>query len=191
VNPYRRRIFDLARELLVPHGPFARALDFGSGDGWFAASFQAARITTEVVPVDVLHRRRTLVAPRLYDGGRLPFADASFDLVYAVDVLHHCPDPAASLAELLRVAGGWLLLKDHTCGGPPQRWTLALLDEIGNRRFGVPSPHRYQRGWEWLPAIERAGFELERMVHPARCHTGLLGRATNRLQFVALWRRTS
>ena len=34
-----------------------------------------------------------------------------------------------------------------------------------------------------------AGFELERMVHPARCHTGLLGRATNRLQFVALWRR--
>jgi hypothetical protein len=108
-----------------------------------------------------------------------------------VDVLHHCADPGASLAELLRVARGWLLLKDHTHRGPGQRLTLALLDEIGNRRFGVPSLYRYQRGWEWLPAIERAGFALERMVHPAPCHTGLLGRATNRLQFVALWRRTA
>jgi SAM-dependent methyltransferase len=191
VNPYRRRIFDLARGLLAPHGPFARALDFGSGDGWFAASFRDAGIAPEVVAVDVRRRRRALVEPRLYDGARLPFADASFDLVYAVDALHHCADPAASLAELLRVAGDRLLLKDHVHHGAGQRWILALLDEIGNRRFGVPSTYRYQRDWEWLPAIESAGFALERMIHPAPCHTGLLGRATNHLQFLALWRRAA
>ncbi|HEX5760919.1 MAG TPA: class I SAM-dependent methyltransferase [Thermoanaerobaculia bacterium] len=189
MNPYRRRILDLALELTAPHRPFARALDFGSGDGWFAASFRAAGLAGEVVPVDVLRRRRTVVEPRLYDGARLPFDDGSFDLAYAVDVLHHCPDPPASLAELLRVTRGWLLLKDHTHRGLRQRCTLALLDEIGNRRFGVPSLYRYQRGWEWLPQIAAAGFTLERLIHPAPCHGGALGGATNGLQFVALWRR--
>jgi hypothetical protein len=63
------------------------------------------------------------------------------------------------------------------------------MDEIGNRRFGVDSVYQYQREWEWLPVIEAAGFVLETLVHPAPCHEGLLGWATNGLQFVGLWRR--
>lgn len=39
-----------------------------------------------------------------YDGQRLPYDDASFDLVYATHVLEHVTDEQAFLAELKRVA---------------------------------------------------------------------------------------
>jgi len=37
------------------------------------------------------------------DAEHLPFAAASFDLVYSYGVLHHSPDTAAAIAEVLRV----------------------------------------------------------------------------------------
>jgi SAM-dependent methyltransferase len=191
MNSYRRRVLDLLRGVLGPHAPVARALDFGAGDGWFAHSFAEGRLAREVVAVDVQPRARTFVPTLLYDGRRLPFADRSFDLVSSIDVLHHCPDPRASLREALRCAGRFFLLKDHTYRGPLGRAALCVLDEVGNRRFGIPSPYHYQRGREWFPVIEEQGFRLKRLVHPAPCHTGPLGWTTNGLQFVALWERAA
>jgi SAM-dependent methyltransferase len=189
VNLYRRRILTLLHSLLEPYLPLASALDFGSGDGWFARSVHENGIATKIRPVDVQRRLRCVTEPQLYDGRRLPFADRSFELVYSIDVLHHCPDPRASLRDALRCAGRYFLLKDHTYRTLGGRLTLCLLDEIGNRRFGVPSLYKYQHRWEWSGWIEAEGFVLERLVHPAACHTGPLGWATNALQFIALWRR--
>lgn len=188
-NPYRRRILDLMGSLLRPHLPLRRALDFGSGDGWFAHCLQTDGAAKEVVAVDVTRRRHAFTTVELYDGHRLPFEDRSFDLAFAIDAIHHCDDPREGLRELLRCAGRFLLLKDHTYRSAGGKLALAVLDEIGNRRLGVASVYRYQREWEWTPQIEAAGFVSEHLVHPARCHTGLLGWATNDLQFVGLWRR--
>lgn len=44
---------------------------------------------------------------------KLPFADASFDAVMAIDVLEHIPDDRAAFRELHRILrpGGWALLR--------------------------------------------------------------------------------
>jgi SAM-dependent methyltransferase len=39
----------------------------------------------------------------VYDGGRLPFDDASFDTVLNIQVLEHTPEPAALVKEMARV----------------------------------------------------------------------------------------
>jgi SAM-dependent methyltransferase len=181
-------VWDIFQPLLRAAGPLPRVLDFGSGDGWFAQQVRASGLAGELVPVDVQHRDKELVEPVLYDGTRLPFADRSFDLVYSVDVLHHCPDPQASLRDALRCAGRWFLIKDHTYTSRLSYWFLCLLDEIGNRKFGIPCRYKHQRGWEWFDTLREEGFELEQLVHPARCHTGLM-RFVNRFEFVALWKR--
>jgi len=189
MNPYRRRILDIFDEVLRPHAPVARSLDFGAGDGWFASSFVQRGLVGDVTPVDVQARRRTFAQVTLYDGARLPFADRSFDLVSSVDVLHHCPDPKASLEDALRCTDRFFLLKDHTFDGPVGRAALGVLDEIGNRRFGIHSPFNYCTLDQWRRWVDEAGFEPVRLVHPAACHVGVMGWTTNRLQFVGLWER--
>jgi SAM-dependent methyltransferase len=189
MNPYRRRIFELFRTVLQPYAALDRSLDFGGGDGWFAWSLQQAGLVKEVTPIDVQARPNTHVPVTLYDGTRVPFPDQSFDLVTSIDVLHHCPDPKASLAEAVRCSRRFFLLKDHTYRHLPGKLALAVLDELGNRKFGIPSLYLYQQRWEWSPVLEDAGFVRRELIHPASCHTGPLGWATNSLQFISLWER--
>lgn len=188
---YRRRILSLCEPLLKPFAPWTRALDFGSGDGWFAQEFWRAGIAADIVTVDVLRRDHCHVEPLLYSGERLPFEDRAFDLTYSIDVLHHCPDPLARLRDLLRCTREHVLIKDHVCRSRLDWLLLCLLDEVGNRRHGVLSPHTYQRGWEWSSLLQHEGFALERLLHPAHCHPRPLSSLADRVQFVALWKRHS
>lgn len=189
-DTYRANVLTVIDDLLRPSAPVGRALDFGSGEGWFAAALRDRGLADEVVALDVMRREHHVVEPIIYDGTTIPFDDRSFDLVYAVDVLHHAPSPEASLAEALRVCGRYFLLKDHTFRGKVGRATLTVFDELGNRRFGVDSPRHYQHLWSWDTTMRAAGFELERRVHPAPVHSTPVLRATNGLQFIALWRRS-
>ncbi len=84
----------------------ARVLDVGSGPGDLAEALRAAgaRAVSLDVDWDELHcRPRTLAGAVQGDGRRLPFPRACFDLVCAVNVLEHLPDPPGLLTEALRV----------------------------------------------------------------------------------------
>ncbi len=189
ITGYRGRTYALVKAAIGALGPVASAIDVGAGDGWYARSLMDDGVVARCTPVDVTRRAGTVLEPLLYDGRRLPFDDRSTDLVYAVDVVHHADVPADLLKEMARVARRWIVLKDHTYVTASGRMALALLDELGNRRFGIPSPGRYQRAWEWLPILRDAGFEPRGIVHPASCQAGLLGALTNRWQFVAAFER--
>jgi len=190
MNPYRKRVWSILEPILRACAPLKSVLDFGSGDGWFASQVLAQKLTGYLVALDVKRRDAVFVEPTIYlPGSPLPFADRTFDLVYSVDVLHHCDDPFAQLDELIRVSRRYLLIKDHNHFGPVGRLTLAVLDELGNRRFGIPSPYRYQHAWNWNTHLAQRGWIQKTLIHPARCHTGPMGALTNGLQYVALYER--
>lgn len=188
MNTYRMKVWDIIRPLIgaVDAG---KILDFGCGDGWFASQVKRDALCGELVAVDVKRRDGALVEPIIYAGGDLPFESAAFDLTYAVDVLHHCEEPIAQLDELMRVTRGHILIKDHNHFGAAGRWTLAVLDELGNRKFGIPSPYHYQKKWAWRKHMSKNGWNEQFFLHPAPCHSGLMGSATNSLQYVALYSR--
>lgn len=189
MNPYRRRILDT----LVPWsrlvGQVDTWLDFGSGDGFFAQNIREKGLAKSVVPVDVLLRDKVILEPVLYDGHTLPYGDRSFEVSSAFDVLHHTPSPEASLREVLRCTSKYFIVKDHTYGTKVGYFTLGVLDEIGNRKFGVPSNYHYQERFAWDEVLASCGFERRIHVHPMPVHVGLLGLATNHLQFMSLWQR--
>jgi 2-polyprenyl-3-methyl-5-hydroxy-6-metoxy-1,4-benzoquinol methylase len=103
-----------------------RVLDVGCGEGRFAA--ELARAGATVVGIDVaeepLRRGRELHPEleqdlRLVDGeGAWELADASFDVVWAGEVIEHVADTAAWLSEVRRVlrSGGRLLLSTPAHG---------------------------------------------------------------------------
>lgn len=185
---YRGRILDSAVSLLESGTSASTLLDFGGGDGWFGANLRRLGLVQMAVCTEVKIRAAG-VKPVLFDGKKLPFPDRAFELSAAVDVLHHCPNPLEALHEVLRCTAKQFLLKDHTCAGRLDRALLIALDEIGNRRFGVASPGHYQERWGWEPSLRAAGFERVAHIYPMECHGGPLGRCTNHLQFMSLWRR--
>ena len=87
--------------------------------------------------------------------GRLPFADASFDMVFSKDALLHVPDKDALFAEIFRVlkpggvfaASNWMISHD----GEPSPEMKAYIAAEG-LSFSMASPARYAK------AMERAGF---------------------------------
>ena len=119
--------------------PAGRLLDFGCGTGTFlgalrrsgaplelfgcdisAGMVEAARARWDAGSLPVLHA----VAP-----GPLPLADAQFDVVTSVCVLHHI-EPAAragTVRELVRVLkpGGRLVIFEHNPLNPATRWLVA------------------------------------------------------------------
>lgn len=92
-------------------------LEFGCGTG--AVLSQVAKIGVGVhhVGVDLAdpsqHRDANAASLdlRQIDAGNLPFADRSFDLVYASHVIEHVPDPRAALCEIARVARKWVYVE--------------------------------------------------------------------------------
>lgn len=191
-NAYRKHTFEHLRAQLEAIGPIGRALDFGSGDGWFAHSLMESGLVEDVVCVDVMRRERHYIEPEIYEGERLPFDDRAFDLVYAVDVFHHTPDPPSSLRDALRCSRSHFVLKDHNYRRRPAKFVLAALDEIGNRRFGVPTLYKYQHDWDWLPVIEDEGFEREDLQDKIRCEPRpVLSLFVNEFQFIGRWRRAA
>jgi 2-polyprenyl-6-hydroxyphenyl methylase/3-demethylubiquinone-9 3-methyltransferase len=113
-----------ARFLREQVGAGERVLDVGCGEGRFAA--ELTRAGAVVVGIDVAEealRRAGELDPGLelllVDGeGAWPLADASFDVVWAGEVIEHVADTASWLSEVRRVLrpGGRLLLSTPAHG---------------------------------------------------------------------------
>lgn len=109
--------------------PYDRALELGAGTGFFLLNLMQAGVIERGVATDIspgmvraaLRNADGLgldVVGEVADAESLPFADGSFDLVVGHAVLHHIPDVALAIREVLRVLkpGGRFVF----CGEPTQ-----------------------------------------------------------------------
>jgi SAM-dependent methyltransferase len=105
--------------------PGTRLLDAGCGAGLLAllASLRGARVSTldaSAALLDIVRERLPAADVQKGDLEALPFADASFDAVTAVNSLFYAADMASAMRELSRVVqpGGRVVV---TAWGPPER----------------------------------------------------------------------
>jgi SAM-dependent methyltransferase len=94
-------------DALRPEKPGARVLDVGCGVGQVVARLAEAGFEAFGVDVsepNIARARRFSERCQLYDGRRLPFPDAYFAGVGALNVLEHVEEPEAFITELVRVA---------------------------------------------------------------------------------------
>ncbi|HEV7654243.1 MAG TPA: class I SAM-dependent methyltransferase [Mycobacteriales bacterium] len=94
--------------------PYGRALEIGSGTGFFLLNLMQAGVAksgsvTDISPgmVEVALRNAAGlgldVEGRVADAETIPYGDGEFDLVVGHAVLHHIPDVEKALREVLRV----------------------------------------------------------------------------------------
>ncbi|MGZ4714745.1 MAG: class I SAM-dependent methyltransferase [Acidimicrobiia bacterium] len=118
-NPIERRLmsgFFSAIEAALPSEPPARVLEVGVGEGEIAERLRArypdAAVTVLDLPDERLGSewRARGLAGVFGDVTALPFPAGAFDLVCAIEVLEHVPDPPAMIREIARVGAATVVL---------------------------------------------------------------------------------
>ena len=149
---YRVRA-QLLETVLTPYvGDAESVLDVGSADGPSVGWLRGRRthVTLDIDP-------RGLRPGEGVNGSALalPFADESFDVVGAFDVLEHCEPEGVALDEFARVLrpGGRLLMSV-----PAYQWAWSDFDEENGHH------RRYTRDRAVL-AVQRHGFEVLRVSY--------------------------
>jgi len=144
-------------------GHYARSLEIGAGTGYFTLNLLRAGLIGEATCSDISPgmletlqtNARNLgleVRTEVADAERLPFPDASFDLVLGHAVLHHIPDLSRAFAEFERVLapGGTVLF-----AGEPSRYG----DRLANvpKRFATAVAPLWRRAIGAAPAPSTDG----------------------------------
>ncbi|MCX4091940.1 class I SAM-dependent methyltransferase [Nocardia sp. alder85J] len=142
LRSHRQRTAANSAAYLLPQlGPDLSLLDVGAGPGTITVDLAArvARVTATEIGEAELALSRELAAERgvtgiefsVQDVHALTFADASFDVVHAHQVLQHVADPVAALREMARVArpGGLVAARDADYAGFVWWPRLPELDE--------------------------------------------------------------
>ena len=169
LRSHRWRTAENSAGYLVPHlEPGLTLLDVGSGPGTITADLAArvapGRVTALEVSDEVADLTRAELdrqdvrhaTVRVGDIHDLPFADGSFDVAHAHQVLQHVADPVQALRELARVTrpGGLVAVRDSDYGGfawhptsaALDRW-LTLYDRAARANGGEPDAGRRLLGW--------------------------------------------
>ncbi len=160
---YDERCIDYARDRFVHVAgtqgwPYGAALELGCGTGFFLLNLMQAGVVerghvTDISPgmVEVAVRNAAglglEIEGRVADAERLPYEDASFDLVVGHAVLHHIPDVELALREVLRVLrpGGRFVF----AGEPTDRGDWVA------RRLSRATWWATTRATQWGPLRER------------------------------------
>jgi SAM-dependent methyltransferase len=138
--PHHRDFWDdtlLRREILGRLRPELIVLDYGAGRGaspQLSFRGEAQRVVGVDPDTAVLGNPFLDEAHVLPPNGRIPVADATFDLAFAHNVLEHVEDPESCLREIHRVLvpGGVFVAKT------PNRWHyVALIARLVPQRLHV------------------------------------------------------
>ena len=169
LRSHRWRTVENSAAYLVPHlGPDTSVLDVGCGPGTItldlANRVQPAHVSGIDMSEDVIaaanaerdNHGANNVDFRTADLYALDFADDSFDIVHAHQVLQHVPDPVGALREMRRVCkpGGIVAARDSDYNAmtwyPPEpeieRW-LAMYETVARSNGGEPSAGRLLLAW--------------------------------------------
>ena len=134
-----------------------RILDVGCGTG---ANIEMLSQYGEAEGVDVSDDalefcRRKGLAVQKGLAETLPYAEGSFDLTTALDVVEHLDDAVAGLTEMYRVtkSGGYSLIFV-----PAFMWLWGVQDDISHHRI------RYTKR-QIVDRLKQAGYEIERATY--------------------------
>jgi SAM-dependent methyltransferase len=158
--------------------PYRRALEVGSGTGFFLLNLMQAGVAergsvTDISPgmVEVALRNAANlgldVDGRVADAETIPYPDGTFDLVVGHAVLHHIPDVERALREVLRVlepGGRFVFAGEPTRYGDVVARRLSRLTWWATTRVTrLPPLRAWRRPQRELDESSRAA-ELEAVV---------------------------
>ena len=169
LRSHRWRTAENSAAYLLPHlVPGTSLLDVGSGPGTItvdladrvspghATALEATEAAVDLTRAEAERQGRTDLSYVVGDVHAMQFADATFDVVHAHQVLQHVADPVKALAEMRRVCrpGGFVAARDSDYAAftwfpqlPELDEWLALYRRIARCNGGEPDAGRRMLSW--------------------------------------------
>lgn len=168
----RQRSLNFARYLtkLIPKG--SKVLDFGCGNMYTSVEMLNISPELHITGVDVIKDQNfnddilkdERLAFQVFTTRELPFADNSFDVVFALAVLHHTEDPEYYLSELKRVVKptGSIILIEEMYINWLDKIYISSQDWLLNRmKTGVPVPLNFRSHKHYLEEFRRQNLSIQ------------------------------
>lgn len=151
-------------------------LDFGAGDCSMAFLLgQKMKLKSENIyavdienwegNIDEMNVYRPQCQFTTYDGVKLPYANSTFDLITAFQVLHHVENLDSVLAEIHRVMtiGGILVIREHHCHNKKMERLIEIEHMLHDRVFTLDVSEttaysQYRKRSELKEKIKALGF---------------------------------
>jgi len=129
-------------------------LDVGGGWGFYSEPLR--RRGHHVTVLDVIKPGFQKSPVVLYGGGKIPFADNSYDVSMLITVLHHISDIEEVFREVCRVTRRFVVVVEDLYNHPLGRlWTI-LRDQLYNFEF-FGHPRNFKSKDEWLSFFQGFG----------------------------------
>lgn len=144
----------------LPRLPEGLLLDLGCDDGEWTMELARRMGTKNVHGVEIVEERAAQARARGVDvriadlAQRLPYPDATFDVVHANQVIEHVPDVDLFTAEIHRVLkpGGVVVVSTenasswHNIFAMALGWQMFSLTNMSGRQLGIGNPIALHRG---------------------------------------------
>ena len=177
-----REIINISKEISQENKKKIIILDFGCGSMNISKKLNKYSFVKKVVGTDIFDfKLKSKKIEYIQSDIFFKLNDTKFDLVIAIDVLHHIGiDQAPKILRKLSKVSNSIVIKDHFEYGFFSRHLLRFVDFYANYAYGVNIPKKYFDYKSWNKVVKKSALNEIKLIQNFQQHDGLFNLILNK-----------
>ena len=177
-----KTIIEISKKISLKNKKKIVILDFGCGSMEISKKLQKYSFVKKIVGTDTFNFTfETKKMKYIQSNKFFKSKNNKFDLIIAVDVLHHIGiDNAHKILKKLSKISKYIIIKDHFEHGFFSRHLLRFVDFYANYAYGVNIPKKYFDFKSWNRTVYKSSLKEIKFVKNFQQHDGLFNLILNK-----------
>ena len=175
-------IVKISKEISQKKKKKITVLDFGCGSMNVSRKLNKYSFIKQIVGIDTFYFKFESKKMQYVQSDKFfKSNNTKFDLVIAIDVLHHIGiDQAPKVLQKLSKISNNIIIKDHFEHGFFSRHLLRFVDFYANYAYGVNIPKKYFDYKSWNKVVKKSALNEVKLIKNFQQHDGLFNLILNK-----------